>query len=49
VRSALVHQRICNEVVARVRALGWMVLGVIPSPILGGEGNQEFLLGAARG
>jgi len=24
------------------------VLGVIPSPVLGGDGNAEFLLGAIR-
>jgi 23S rRNA (cytidine1920-2'-O)/16S rRNA (cytidine1409-2'-O)-methyltransferase len=38
--------------VARVRrcieAAGWAVLGVIPSPIPGGSGNQEFLIGARR-
>jgi 23S rRNA (cytidine1920-2'-O)/16S rRNA (cytidine1409-2'-O)-methyltransferase len=28
---------------------GWRVAGVIPSPIAGGSGNQEFLLGAVRG
>jgi 23S rRNA (cytidine1920-2'-O)/16S rRNA (cytidine1409-2'-O)-methyltransferase len=28
---------------------GWRVAGVIPSPIAGGSGNQEFLLGATRG
>jgi 23S rRNA (cytidine1920-2'-O)/16S rRNA (cytidine1409-2'-O)-methyltransferase len=27
---------------------GWRVLGVIPSPIAGGSGNEEFLLGAVR-
>jgi 23S rRNA (cytidine1920-2'-O)/16S rRNA (cytidine1409-2'-O)-methyltransferase len=27
----------------------WRVLDVIASPILGGSGNQEFLLGAQRG
>jgi len=27
---------------------GWRVLGVIPSPITGGSGNVEFLLGAIR-
>jgi 23S rRNA (cytidine1920-2'-O)/16S rRNA (cytidine1409-2'-O)-methyltransferase len=25
---------------------GWRAVGVIPSPIEGGSGNQEFLLGA---
>jgi 23S rRNA (cytidine1920-2'-O)/16S rRNA (cytidine1409-2'-O)-methyltransferase len=28
---------------------GWRVLGICPSPIAGGEGNREFLLGARRG
>ena len=27
---------------------GWTVLGVIPSPLLGGSGNAEFLLGAVH-
>ena len=27
---------------------GWRVRGVIPSPITGGSGNEEFLLGAVR-
>jgi 23S rRNA (cytidine1920-2'-O)/16S rRNA (cytidine1409-2'-O)-methyltransferase len=27
---------------------GWRVLGVIPSPIAGGSGNQEFFIGARR-
>ncbi len=28
---------------------GWRVDGLIPSPISGGDGNREFLLGARRG
>lgn len=27
---------------------GWTALGLAPSPILGGDGNHEFLLGARR-
>jgi len=27
---------------------GWRVEGLVPSPIAGGDGNREFLLGAAR-
>jgi 23S rRNA (cytidine1920-2'-O)/16S rRNA (cytidine1409-2'-O)-methyltransferase len=27
---------------------GWRPLGAIPSPIHGGDGNQEFLLAAVR-
>ncbi len=39
----------CESVRAAVEGLGWTVLGVIPSPILGGDGAREFLLGARRG
>ena len=28
---------------------GWTVLGEIASPILGGSGNEEFLIGARHG
>jgi 23S rRNA (cytidine1920-2'-O)/16S rRNA (cytidine1409-2'-O)-methyltransferase len=39
--------------IARVRdfldAEGWQIIGVIPSPIVGGSGNVEFLIGARRG
>lgn len=49
VRDAAVHERVCAEISAWWAALpGWRVLGVEPSPILGPEGNREFLLGAAR-
>ncbi|MDX5593118.1 TlyA family RNA methyltransferase [Pseudovibrio sp. SPO723] len=27
---------------------GWRVMGMIPSPILGGDGNREFLLAACK-
>jgi 23S rRNA (cytidine1920-2'-O)/16S rRNA (cytidine1409-2'-O)-methyltransferase len=37
------HKRVVEEVNAAVRELGLNVCGVIPSPILGGEGNREFL------
>ena len=36
----------CEAVRAAVAALGWRPLGIIPSPILGGGGAREFLLGA---
>jgi 23S rRNA (cytidine1920-2'-O)/16S rRNA (cytidine1409-2'-O)-methyltransferase len=38
----------CEAVRAAVVALGWAPLGLIPSPILGGEGAREFLLGARK-
>ena len=48
VRDTSVHAAVCADVAAFVTALGWRMLGVIPSPIAGGDGNAEFLLGAAR-
>jgi 23S rRNA (cytidine1920-2'-O)/16S rRNA (cytidine1409-2'-O)-methyltransferase len=49
VRDPVVHEAVCAEIEAFVRSVGWHVLGVIPSPITGGDGNREFLLGAVRG
>jgi 23S rRNA (cytidine1920-2'-O)/16S rRNA (cytidine1409-2'-O)-methyltransferase len=49
VRDAAVHQAVCNDLACLVEALGFHVLGLMPSPILGGEGNREFLVGARRG
>ena len=48
VRDAAVHAAVCDDIAAFVASLGWRVLGVIPSPIAGGDGNAEFLLGAVR-
>jgi 23S rRNA (cytidine1920-2'-O)/16S rRNA (cytidine1409-2'-O)-methyltransferase len=49
VRDPTVHEQVCVEVTALVASLGWTVLGVVPSPIAGGEGNHEFLIAARRG
>jgi 23S rRNA (cytidine1920-2'-O)/16S rRNA (cytidine1409-2'-O)-methyltransferase len=48
VRDPAVHAAVCEEISAFVAGLGWRVLGVIPSPIDGGDGNVEFLLGATK-
>jgi 23S rRNA (cytidine1920-2'-O)/16S rRNA (cytidine1409-2'-O)-methyltransferase len=48
VRDLAVHQTVCSDIEAFVTSLGCRILGVIPSPIEGGSGNLEFLLGAAR-
>ena len=48
VRDTSVHQAVCDDMTAFVTSLGWRVIGIIPSPIAGGDGNVEFLLGAAR-
>ena len=44
------HRRDAVERVhSNVTSQGWHVLGVIESPIVGGDGNHEFLLAAERG
>jgi 23S rRNA (cytidine1920-2'-O)/16S rRNA (cytidine1409-2'-O)-methyltransferase len=48
VRDPSVHERVCAEAKAWVEAQGWTVLGIVPSPITGPEGNVEFLLGAQK-
>jgi 23S rRNA (cytidine1920-2'-O)/16S rRNA (cytidine1409-2'-O)-methyltransferase len=46
VRDPAVHAAVCDDIAEFVASLGWRVLGVIPSPVEGGDGNAEFLLGA---
>ena len=36
----------CAAVGKMIEAAGWKRLGLIPSPILGGDGQQEFLIAA---
>ncbi|MPZ40486.1 MAG: TlyA family rRNA (cytidine-2'-O)-methyltransferase [Rhizobiales bacterium] len=49
VRDPVVHERVCADVRALIASLGWTTIGVIPSPIAGGDGNHEFLIAARRG
>jgi len=48
VRDTATQEAICDDIANLATSLGWRVLGVIPSPIQGGDGNAEFLLGAIR-
>jgi len=48
VRDPDVHARVCSAAADWLRARGWAVEGVTPSPIAGPEGNVEFLLAATR-
>jgi 23S rRNA (cytidine1920-2'-O)/16S rRNA (cytidine1409-2'-O)-methyltransferase len=48
VRDEAVHRAVCDDIEAFLRLNGFDILGLIPSPILGGEGNREFLIGARR-
>jgi len=49
VRDAAIHEAVCADITAFLTALGWRVGGRMPSPILGGDGNREFLVEAERG
>ena len=50
VRDPEIHREVCERAAAWVAAQpGWSVVGIIESPILGPEGNREFLLYARRG
>lgn len=47
VRSEAVRRQVCERIARWWAGLpGWRVLGVMPSPIAGREGNVEFLIGA---
>jgi 23S rRNA (cytidine1920-2'-O)/16S rRNA (cytidine1409-2'-O)-methyltransferase len=48
VRDPQVQAAVCDDVAGFVGALGWIIADVVPSPIAGGDGNREFLLGASR-
>jgi len=45
VRDPAIHAAVCQDIAAFAASLGWSVAGIIPSPIEGGEGNREFLIG----
>lgn len=46
VRDPAMHRQACDAAAAAVRSCGWTMLGLMPSPIAGGDGNREFLLAA---
>ena len=49
VRDPAVHAAICDDVAAFLASQHWRVGGLMPSPILGGDGNREFFIEATRG
>lgn len=48
VRDTAAAEAAVERVAGVVAALGWRVLGRTPSPIAGGDGNAEWLIGARR-
>jgi 23S rRNA (cytidine1920-2'-O)/16S rRNA (cytidine1409-2'-O)-methyltransferase len=49
VTDPLEHERVCREITEFLLGEGWRVLGVTASPVEGGDGNREFLIGAVKG
>lgn len=50
VRDATVARRTADDIAAWLKdEQRWSVAGIIPSPIAGGSGNREFLIGARHG
>ena len=50
VRDAALHDEVCARIRDWFENLpGWSVLGIVESPILGPEGNKEFLIAARKG
>ena len=50
VRDAAAARRAAEDIAAWLRdEPDWSVTGILPSPIVGGAGNREFLLGARKG
>ncbi|USU09020.1 TlyA family RNA methyltransferase [Sphingomonadaceae bacterium OTU29MARTA1] len=48
VRDHAIRQRVCDATVAWLVDAGWIVAGVVESPITGPEGNVEYLVAASR-
>ncbi|KRE23742.1 hemolysin [Bosea sp. Root483D1] len=47
-RDEVLQQQICAEIAEVTAGLGFAISGLVPSPIEGGDGNREFLLGGER-
>ncbi len=49
VRDEAVHRAVCEDISEFATTLGCEVIGLLPSPITGGDGNREFLIGLRYG
>ena len=49
VRDPALHREVCERIQNWLEAdMGWSVLGVTESPLVGADGNKEFLIAARR-
>ena len=46
IRDVRIHEEVCRVLAEFTAGLGFEVLGIIPSPLLGPKGNREFLMAA---
>jgi 23S rRNA (cytidine1920-2'-O)/16S rRNA (cytidine1409-2'-O)-methyltransferase len=49
VRDPDVQATVSDDIARLLTQLGWRIIGRIPSPIAGGDGNREFFIGSQRG
>ncbi len=48
VKDEAKHREVCDAIVSMLKDLGLEIVGLIPSPIDGSDGNREFLVGATK-
>jgi len=48
IRDTNIHAIVCAKIEELIADCGWRRIGLIASPIQGGDGNREFLIGAER-
>jgi 23S rRNA (cytidine1920-2'-O)/16S rRNA (cytidine1409-2'-O)-methyltransferase len=48
VKDELIHRQVCDDIASWLKARGWSVIGLLPSPLQGGSGNREFLIAAEK-
>jgi 23S rRNA (cytidine1920-2'-O)/16S rRNA (cytidine1409-2'-O)-methyltransferase len=48
VTDPALHRRVCNDIAQFLVDQGWTVADIVPSPIEGGDGNKEFLIGGEK-
>ncbi len=48
VKDPSLHQAVCDDISRFLASEAWQVMGIIDSPIAGGDGNREFLIAARK-
>ncbi len=48
VKDPALQQDICTDISRFIEGEGWSILGIVASPIEGGDGNREFLVAARK-